>query len=210
MKRGLLCLLTGICGLNLVACMSDQVNTEEKHEYTGTIETDHESTLEQSFYGQLLPKELLAVYSPEVGVITAIHVSNDEIVEIDDLLMTYQSIETGTIQELRAETGGQVANLVLSIDEFLTTQTAALVIIDLDQLLVEFEIPTENADLFQSGQTVNLSFIDQEELYEATVEKVESRSIQVEKCTVRVRIDNLNQLKAGKSVEFQLVEDKHM
>jgi len=173
MKRLLLLLLIAI--ITLVACSETNNEEEEQVERVTPVEvgevTKGDLVMERNFYGRTMPNQTTPIIPSVAGEVDELEVENGDKVEEDDEIATISSPQgnikveapsTGIITELEAQEGSMVSN-----------QDPLAVIIDLEQLTVQLQVPDVQLELFEKGKEVTLLLESaEEETHEAEIEYV--------------------------------------
>ncbi|QGH36320.1 efflux RND transporter periplasmic adaptor subunit [Gracilibacillus salitolerans] len=173
MKRLLLLLMIVI--ITLVACSENSEEEEDQVERVTPVETGEVTTgdlvMERTFYGRTMPNQTSPVIPSVAGEIDELEVENGDKVEEDDEIATISSPQgsikveapaTGTISQMEAKEGSMVSN-----------QDPLAMVIDLEQLTVQLQVPDVQLDLFEKGKEVTLLLQSaEEETHEAEIEYV--------------------------------------
>ncbi|MGN8646380.1 efflux RND transporter periplasmic adaptor subunit [Gracilibacillus sp. HCP3S3_G5_1] len=174
MKRLLFLLMIVI--ITLVACSAD--NSEEQDEQeervtpveTGEV-TKGDLVMERNFYGRTTPNQTIPVIPPVAGEIDELEVENGDSVEEDDTIATVSSPQ-GNIK-VTAPTDGVITQLEAKEGSMVSNQDPLAMIIDLEQLTVQLQVPDVQLDLFEKGKEVTLLLQSaEEETHEAEIEYV--------------------------------------
>ncbi|SHM61325.1 efflux RND transporter periplasmic adaptor subunit [Gracilibacillus kekensis] len=191
MKRLLLLLLIVI--ITLVACSENNNEEEEQVERVTPVEvgevTKGDLVMERNFYGRTMPNQTTPIIPSVAGEIDELEVENGDKVEEDDEIATISSPQgtikveapsTGIITELAAQEGSMVSN-----------QEPLAVIIDLEQLTVQLQVPDVQLELFEKGKQVTLLLESaEEETHEAEIEYVANAANEAGLFPIDLSFDN--------------------
>ncbi|MGP4038867.1 efflux RND transporter periplasmic adaptor subunit [Gracilibacillus sp. D59] len=209
MKRLLLLLMIVI--ITLVACSESSEGEKEQEERVTPVETGEvtkgDLVMERNFYGRTMPNQSIPVIPSVAGEIDELEVENGEKVEEDDDIATISSPQgninveapaTGTITKLKAKEGSVVSN-----------QDPLAVVIDLERLTVQLQVPDVQLDLFEKGKKVTLLLQSaEEETHEAEIEYVADSANEAGLFPIDLSFDNATtHYKAG-VVATVVLEDK--
>ncbi|WP_058308676.1 efflux RND transporter periplasmic adaptor subunit [Gracilibacillus massiliensis] len=173
MKRLLLLLLIAI--ITLVACSEDNNEEEEQVERVTPVEvgevTKGDLVMERNFYGRTMPNQTTPIIPSVAGEIDELQVENGDKVEEDDEIATISSPQ-GTV-EVEAPSTGIITELAAQEGSMVSNQEPLAVIIDLEQLTVQLQVPDVQLELFEKGKEVTLLLESaEEETHEAEIEYV--------------------------------------
>ncbi|MFC4402891.1 efflux RND transporter periplasmic adaptor subunit [Gracilibacillus xinjiangensis] len=173
MKRLLLILMITV--LTLVACSENKKGETGEADRVTPVETGEvtEGNLEmiRTFYGRTVPNRTIPVIPPVAGEVTELEVVNGDEVEEGDTLATVQSPQ-GNIN-IKATNDGTVTQLSANEGSVVSNQEPFAVIVDLEQLTVQLQVPDVQLPLFKKGEQVVLNLKSaEEETHEATIEYV--------------------------------------
>ncbi|ENH96574.1 hypothetical protein J416_10091 [Gracilibacillus halophilus YIM-C55.5] len=170
MKKWIIMLMLTV--LTLSACSSNNAEEGEEEERVATVEvtevTKGDLQETRNFYARTMPNQTTPVIPQAAGEVDELEVENGEQVEEDDTLATIQT-QRGNI-DIDAPSDGVVSQLNAQAGSMVSTQDPLLVILDLDQLTIQLQVPDTQLSFFEEDETMTLS-IDGND-HEATIEYI--------------------------------------
>ncbi|SES10647.1 RND family efflux transporter, MFP subunit [Gracilibacillus ureilyticus] len=190
MKRLILILLFTV--VTLVACSENNAEKETVEQITsvevGEV-TEGNLEMTRTFYGRTMPNQTIPVLPPVAGEVTELVVANGDKVEEGDKLATIQSPQ-GNIN-IEATADGTITQLSASEGSIVSNQEPFAVIIDLEQLTVQLQVPDVQLGLFKKGEQVVLNMKSaEEETHEATIEYVANSANESGLFSIDLSFDN--------------------
>ncbi|GAE92472.1 cobalt/zinc/cadmium efflux RND transporter [Gracilibacillus boraciitolerans JCM 21714] len=191
MKRLLFILILVI--ITLVACSEN--NKEEKQvERVTPVETGEvtkgDLVMERNFYGRTMPNQTIPIIPTVAGEIDELNVENGDKVEEDDEIATISSPPQGNIK-VEATSTGTITQLQAQEGSLVSNQDPLAVVIDLEQLTVQLQVPDVQLELFEKGKKVTLILESaEEETLEAEIEYVASAANEAGLFPIDLSFDN--------------------
>jgi len=154
-----------------VACNSEEVEEPEEERIVPVEVTTIEQgdlTLERQFHGRLSPEQMTPVLLQNPGEIDELLVENGDQVKEDDIIA---KIKTPVgIQNVRAPEDGEVIELAAKEGDIVSEEDPLALIIDLDQLTLDFTVTDKDRSLFKKDKKFDVT-IDRK-TYELTVKSI--------------------------------------
>ncbi|GAA0289784.1 multidrug efflux pump subunit AcrA (membrane-fusion protein) [Gracilibacillus halotolerans] len=186
--------LLAIVMLTLVACTeNDTEDTSEQEEREVPVEVEEVTKgnldMQRTFYGRTTPNETTPVIPQVAGEVDELNVENGEEVEKDDDIATIKSVQ-GNIK-VEAPASGYIIELNASEESLVSNQEPMAVIVDLNTLTVQLQVPDVQLDLFEEDKEVTLKLESAaEETYKATIEHVSKTANEAGLFPVELSFDN--------------------
>lgn len=156
-----------------VACNTDDDDelTEEDQIVAVETATIHQDdlTVEKKLHGRLSPEQMTPILVENPGEVDEVLVENNEKVEEDDIVAKLKT--PSGIQNIRAPEDGEIIELEAKEGDMLSGEDPLALIIDLDQLTIDFTVTEKDRSLFKKDDKLDVSINDK--TYELVIESVE-------------------------------------
>lgn len=154
-----------------VACNTNEVEEPEEERIVPVDVTTIEQAdliLERQFQGRLSPEQMTPVLLQNPGEIDELLVENGDKVDKDDIIAKLKT-PVG-IQNVRASQAGEIIQLDAKEGDIVSDEEPLALIIDLDQLTLDFTVTEKDRSLFKKDKKLDLT-ID-EKTYELVIKSV--------------------------------------
>jgi RND family efflux transporter MFP subunit len=166
--------------------------------------TQEDFSLEREVFGRATASQMTPVMAPAPGEVSELHVANSEEVEEDAdiaVLTTAQGDVT-----IPAPADGVIANLEASEGEMVSNEDPFALVMDLEELNVEFSVTAAVRDIFSLNDTYTVTQGGTE--YDATITQIESLPDDTGLYPVTAEIENPNTtILPGMVVQLNAIEE---
>lgn len=174
MKKAFLSITAFLLIGTLAACNETDETAEEPEEVIVPVETTQVNegnlSVDRKLYGRIAPSTITPVMIQMPGEIDVLEVENGDRVEEDDLIAKLKT--PAGIQEVKALATGEISKIEYKEGDIATEAEPFAVIVDMDELLINFSVTSQVRELFEKGKKYQMN-IDEHE-YEVEISSISS------------------------------------
>lgn len=190
MKKSLFGIMVFLLLGVLVACNENEDTVEDKEDIIIPVETvaaiEGDLVIEKSLYGRTAPMRITPIMVQIPGEIDELEVENGDQVEEDDLIATLKT-QVGQ-QNVEAPRKGEIMQLGLEEGDLVTDAEPLAMIIDLDEIKVNFTVTNNQRSLLEKDATLDI-FIDDQK-YTAEIHTIGTMPDETGLYPVEAKVEN--------------------